>query len=329
MLGYEKVPMSKRALHGLAPLLLVIAVAGCGSTPPEAQIAAYTSASTEAARATRDLAEFFAPFERQNFQDAPIDLSTDQSDEALADSLLEQGASGTQTRPWPETFDPKTAIYYASGGLPPLSGMIVEGMEAVEAFNVMLTLYAKGDSFSLAQPALARMQGALGQLSALPAVGQYASVAAAATPVVGALLGAVRQVTDRRSFERLVTQDADKVIAVVDLLSNEAAPTMYDIFVSAVDVDPVEIPTADQARALRQEQARAINEFHTTLADWVFLLDRLKTSLQQLQAATAGHGTLTADDIAFWINQTNEAAVDVRASLATLRAALSAGGDVR
>lgn len=268
-----------------------LAVGGCVSPVPQAELDAYRTAFAAARSANDAFLEQYSGVERAVIGEDPL-----------------------------EKFDPAHAVYYASVGQPPLTRQISRAFAAVANYNDLLTILAEGRSWDGIRPQVERTANSFSEVAGL--FGQQGAAAGVAIKLGGELFNqlgsALRSVTDRQQAQKLITDHTDDVTAVIDALI-EISPGLYkemthSMFEAQANAVVAGNEAEDKALTAKIKTVKAL------LANWVVLLQDTRGALENLKTAAIEGSLNGADlaDIAFWSQEVSNHAVAVKASALAL-----------
>jgi hypothetical protein len=287
--------MRSLALRSVFVLLLGFILGGCANRPPQAELQAYLSAVDAASRATDAVLEEWAVAERH---------------QNLAGANAGEGDA--------DAFDPDLAAYYSATGEPPLAAALRRGFRTVERFNAVVVVLAEGRSWQQAAPQVDQFARSASALAAVATGGAAAVVLPAAAPL-RELAAALKAADDRLEFERVIQERSGAVLEVIDAMI-AATSNMYSVMTEPImkEADAA----ADAGDRIRYEQILARRDgYRRMLAEWVVLLNDVKSSLIDLREAVA-LGAPSVPDLAELAGRSEELtrqAVAVRAAVLAVR----------
>lgn len=243
----------------------MLALGGC-ATIPKAELGAYNESFQAAQAAAKPIIADYAVAER-----------------AARQSQLRRTLLDCEIQPCPRLFDHgyyalfrvEDARAVSTIGLPPGADALDRAFRAIQSYNETLVALAEGRNIDEAKGQLRSIIADLGPLAGIAAP-EVAALNATSQLLVDALKPAITE-GNRREFLRLVLDGQDEVVTLIDLVQGFSDDQFLAVTRPLVDREAI-APDSEKP-AIRDK----INHWHTVFADYVILLDAMKSRLGDLK----------------------------------------------
>lgn len=288
--------------HSLTALMVSLALAGCASTGPLAEVGLVAQAFDNLSAASQPLLDELALAERAQGQ--RVALARARSNEQRASGTTAAARSrcpeivllalpeSLGISPVQNGFCLEDSPYWSELGDPPATRAFRRALAAVGDYTTLLMVLAENRNVDEALGQLRVMGGNLGM--ALSTVGEGGVDAALATALEAfrPLLETAAQRANAQELQRLVRQESAKVQALLTALRGAARP-MFNTLSSQTRQQMVDL--ASDSGTLRSGAAR-IEGYRQSVANFVILLEQYASLLDELLLfyETPGKPTLAA-----------------------------------
>jgi hypothetical protein len=279
---------------------IAAALSGCAATLPVQQVRQASAAYDAAAAAGAPLLDELAIAERRASMRTASSTTRTLKDGDLTVLL---------------TFDVKRASSFASIGEPESTAAQRRGVRIVGAYFDVLEALAEGRNIEEAKARIQTLAANVAGLAAL-ATGGAAVVVAPLVEALGPLIEAAARAENAEELRRLVLDGAKPVDDLIGRLI-DSAPGIYAVLIAEPE-SAAEGPLFDNRQARRAELVK-IAGYHVTVANYVVLLEHLRTTFGALVAAVRAPTPVTLSSLVATSNELLIQAESVRRAYALLR----------
>lgn len=288
--------------HGeTAPVLVVVMLAGsallsgCATQAPVTEVRLISDSFKTLDASSQPLLDDLAAAEREQGRraaliraqpaaggDGSVSIPDSVANAAGCRGMTVIGGESDKTPKVLTGFCTADSAYYSVLTDPPATAAFRHGLAALGAYTDLLLTLAEGRNLPEAQAQVKALSGNLGTiLAAAGAPGASAALGTAVTALQPVLDLAARQ-SNLEELKRLLLEDSGKVDAVATAL-RDAAPELFATLTEAplrqFNEEGLDNP------AIAREAAARVEGYRVAVSNYVVLLDRYNSLLQQLSAA--------------------------------------------